>query len=90
MVGRISNPLTVIEQLTYLLFIKRLDELHTRQEAKATRTGKAMKEPIFTIGQNHLRWSHFREVAPEKMFETVRDGVFPFIKSLGGDGDSTT
>ena len=80
----------MIEQLTYLLFIKRLDELHTRQEAKAARTGKAMKEPIFTAGQNHLRWSHFREVAPEKMFETVRDGVFPFIKSLGGDGDSTT
>ena len=39
--GGISNPLSVIEQLTYLLFIKRLDELHTREERKAARTGQA-------------------------------------------------
>ena len=43
--GGISNPLSVIEQLTYLLFIKRLDELHTRKEGKAVRTGKGGKEP---------------------------------------------
>ncbi len=37
--GGVSNPLSVIEQLTYLLFIKRLDELHTLKESKAARTG---------------------------------------------------
>jgi type I restriction enzyme M protein len=93
--GGISNPLSVIEQLTYLLFIKRLDELHTLREAKAARTGKPIEEPVFTPEQDSIRWSSFKEAAPEKMFETVRDEVFPFIKSLGknggdeAEGDST-
>ena len=86
--GGISNPLSVIEQLTYLLFIKRLDELHTLKEAKAARTGKPIEDPIFAKGQDKLRWSRFKDAAPEQMFETVRDGVFPFIKTLGqGKGD---
>lgn len=91
--GGVSNPLSVIEQLTYLLFIKRLDELHTVKEAKANRTKKAIEEPIFSEDQDHLRWSRFKEEAPEKMFERVRDGVFPFMKALGqseeGEEDST-
>ena len=93
--GGISNPLSVIEQLTYLLFIKRLDELHTLKEAKAARTGKPIEYPVFTANQDKLRWSRFKEAAPEQMFETMRDGVFPFIKTLGqkgeadGDGGST-
>ena len=86
--GGISNPLSVIEQLTYLLFIKRLDELHTRKEAKAARTGKPIEGPIFAADQDRLRWSRFKEAAPEQMFETVRDGVFPFIKTLGQKGDA--
>ncbi|MCI5147203.1 MAG: hypothetical protein D3923_17165, partial [Candidatus Electrothrix sp. AR3] len=81
--GGISNPLSVIEQLTYLLFIKRLDELHTLKEAKANRLGKPIEEPIFSPEQEQLRWSRFKEKAPEQMFETVRDEVFPFIKGLG-------
>ena len=93
--GGISNPLSVIEQLTYLLFIKRLDELQTLKEAKAARTGKPIQGPIFAADQDRLRWSRFKEVAPEQMFEAVRDGVFPFIKTLGnkegtdGEGGST-
>ena len=90
--GGISNPLSVIEQLTYLLFIKRLDELHTLKERKAARIGKPVEEPVFAAGQDPLRWSRFKETAPETMFATVRDEVFPFIKGLGrngngGDGD---
>ncbi|MBO6940945.1 MAG: SAM-dependent DNA methyltransferase [Deltaproteobacteria bacterium] len=85
--GGISNPLSVIEQLTYLLFIKRLDELHTLKERKATRTKKPIEEPIFEEEQDHLRWSRFKETAPEQMFETVRDQVFPFIKTLGAKGE---
>lgn len=81
--GGISNPLSVIEQLTYLLFIKQLDEQHTRKESKANRSGKPIEEPIFAPEQDHLRWSRFKETAPEQMFETLRDDVFPFIKSLG-------
>ena len=81
--GGISNPLSVIEQLTYLLFIKGLDELHTRKEHKAARTGNPIEEPVFTAHQDDLRWSRFKELAPEQMFETVRDKVFPFVKSIG-------
>ena len=85
--GGISNPLSVIEQLTYLLFIKRLDELHTLKERKAARIGKPVEEPVFAAGQDHLRWSRFKETAPETMFATVRDEVFPFIKGLGRNGN---
>ena len=84
--GGISNPLSVIEQLTYLLFIKRLDELHTLREHKAARTGMPIEKPIFEQAQAHLRWSRFKETAPEKMFNTVKDEVFPFIKTLGNNG----
>ncbi|MBN2384607.1 SAM-dependent DNA methyltransferase [bacterium] len=81
--GGISNPLSVIEQLTYLLFIKRLDELHTLKELKAARTGQPIEKPVFSKDQDKVRWSRFKETAPEQMFVTVRDEVFPFIKSLG-------
>ena len=93
--GGISNPLTVVEQLTYLLFVKRLDELHTLEERKAARLQQAIEKPIFTAKQNHLRWSRFKETAPETMFLTVKDEVFPFIKRLGehseepAEGEST-
>ncbi|WP_045216943.1 type I restriction-modification system subunit M [Desulfonatronovibrio magnus] len=87
--GGISNPLSVIEQLTYLLFIKRLDELHTLKERQASRTGKPIERPIFKDNQENLRWSRFKETAPEQMFETVRDEVFPFIKNLNNNGNST-
>ena len=85
--GGISNPLSVIEQLTYLLFIKRLDELHTLKEHKAARTGKPIDEPVFTSAQAALRWSRFKDSAPDQMFVTMRDEVFPFMKTLGQKGE---
>ena len=85
--GGISNPLSVIEQLTYLLFIKRLDELHTLKERKAARTKKPIEDPIFTAKQDHLRWSRFKETSAEQMFDTIKDEVFPFIKTIGQDED---
>ena len=86
----ISNPLTVIEQLSYLLFIKRLDEMHTLAEAKASKTGKPIQNPVFDESETTLRWSRFKELAPKSMLEVVRDQVFPFIKSINsGDGVST-
>jgi type I restriction enzyme M protein len=86
--GGISNPLSVIEQLTYLLFIKRLDELHTLRERKASHTNMPIEDPVFTAEQDSLRWSRFKETAPEQMFETLRDAVFPFIKTIGDNGNS--
>src|SRR5690606_33974558 len=89
--GGISNPMEVIEQMTYLLFIKRLDELQTVSEKKANRTGKPVENPIFNSKQQKLRWSEFRQIGDAAtLYKTVADEVFPFIKTMGGDkGDST-
>lgn len=53
--GGIANPLEVIEQITYLLFIKRLDDLHTAQEKKATRLKRSIERPIFSSEQQTFR-----------------------------------
>jgi len=87
--GGISNPMEVIEQMTYLLFIKRLDELHAAREKKANRLKRAIENPIFDDSQQHLRWSQFKSLgSPEKMFDTVADQVFPFIKTLNGENST--
>jgi type I restriction enzyme M protein len=81
--GGISNGLTVIEQITYLLFVRRLDELHTAREKKANLLKKPIEEPIFLDNdqEQSLRWSRFKDLgSPEKMYELFRDKVFPFIK----------
>ncbi|MFY1577892.1 type I restriction-modification system subunit M [Verrucosispora sp. WMMD703] len=92
--GGISNPLEVIEQITYLLFIKRLDEIYNREHNRFERTGRKPQE-IFPEGSDEqgrkyddLRWSKFKDFAPAEMFETVRDRVFPFLRTLGGDGST--
>lgn len=88
--GGIANPLEVIEQITYLLFIKRLDDLHTAQERKATRLGRPIENPIFGPGQEDFRWSRFKHEAPAEMYRIVSTKVFPFIKELqSGREDST-
>lgn len=87
--GGISNPLEVIEQMTYLLFIKRLDEIHIAREKKANRLGHgSIDKPIFGPDQQHLRWSSFSKLGdPKQLYDTVADEVFPFIKTLGeGNG----
>ena len=91
--GGISNPLQVIEQITYLLFLRRLDELHTLAERKAKVTGTGtIDKPKFLPGQDHLRWSRFKNTDPDVMFKTVETEVFPFLRGLGDrpGGESTT
>jgi len=83
--GGISNPLEVIEQLTYLLFIKRLDEVHTLAESKAHMLSKPIEKPIFAADQENLRWSRFKNFDPKKLYTTIADEVFPFIKSMGAN-----
>jgi type I restriction enzyme M protein len=83
--GGISNPLEVIEQITYLLFIKRLDDLHTAKEKKANILNKPIDKPIFTEEQKDLRWSKFRNDPPQEMYDTVDKQVFPFIRTVSGD-----
>ncbi|MEX1077684.1 MAG: class I SAM-dependent DNA methyltransferase [Homoserinimonas sp.] len=96
--GGIANPLEVIEQITYLLFIKRLDELHTLAERKANRVGGPIEKRVFPEGMDDtgrrprtyadLRWSHFKHFSPQEMYEVVDQNVFPFIRNLGEAGSS--
>ena len=86
--GGLSNPLEVIEQLTYLLFIKRLDELHTVRENKANRLGQAIEDPIFSPNQQHLRWSRFKNIEAGQMYRLLTEQVFPFMKGLSGHESS--
>ncbi len=82
--GGVSNPLSVIEQITYLLFAKRLDDIHTAKEAQASLLGEKIENAIFENGQEHLRWSRFKDFEPERKFNVFKDEVFPFIKLLNG------
>lgn len=83
----ISNPLTVIEQISYLLFIKELDEKHTLEERKSLKFNKPIEHPIFKDDADSqiMRWSRFKDLKPSEMFDVVQNKVFPFIKTLGGD-----
>lgn len=93
--GGISNPMEVLEQITYLLFIRRLDDAHTLEESKATLLKRPMANRIFPEGTDpkgraydDLRWSRFKNFAPAEMFEVVGEHVFPFLRTRGGDGST--
>jgi type I restriction enzyme M protein len=95
--GGISNPLEVIEQITYLLFLRRLDDLHTIEELKATRLKKPVERRIFPEGTDsrgtpyeEMRWSRFKNTEARAMFETISEHVFPWLRVLGGDGSTYT
>ncbi|MCA9678709.1 MAG: SAM-dependent DNA methyltransferase [Myxococcales bacterium] len=82
--GGITNPLTVIEQISFLMFARLLDVTETRNEKKAQRTRKPFKQ-IFGPKQQHLRWSHFRQLGKgDEMLRVVRDEVFPHFRKLNG------
>ena len=97
--GGITSPVTVVEQITYLMFIKLLDDTQLRDESKANSLGLKLDHKIFGDGVciisdnplvetdfQNLRWHVFHNFDPENMFKTIRDYVFPFIKTIG---DST-
>lgn len=93
--GGISNPLEVMEQITYLLFIRRLDDAHSLEESKALILKQPMGRRVFPAGRdpkgrdyNELRWSRFKNFSAEAMFEVVSENVFPFLRTLGGEGSS--
>lgn len=83
--GGVSNPMEVIKQITYLLFIKRLDDLEIAKEKKANITSKPIADPIFDESEQELRWSNFKNLEAGVMFDLVRTKVFDFMKTLGGE-----
>lgn len=85
--GGISNPLTAIEQISYLLFIKRIDELDIKKKRDSDFTGETYKS-YFVGDKKTLRWSQFRHMEGGEMLAHIQHKVFPFLKTLGKDETS--
>ena len=94
--GGISVPSTVLEQITYLLFMKLLDDNQLKQEATANALGIKLKDKVFedgvcVISENpyvetdykNLRWNVFHNFEPGEMLVNIQEHVFPFIKNMG-------
>ena len=84
-----TNPLTVIEQITYLLFIKILDDNELRKEANAAAFDLPVADPVFDEAHQSCRWSRFRHFEAEAMYKNMTDKVFPFIKNELHSGRDT-
>jgi len=95
--GGISNPLEVIEQITYLLFMRGLDEAQLLEENKATRLKKPIERRIFPEGKDgigkdggvafeEMRWSRLKNRDPKTMFDIVSEHVFPFLRNMAEEG----
>ena len=94
--GGLVNPLEVIEQITYLMFIKELDDSDNLREKESTMLGLPYKS-IFAdevdigdrkIDGKQLKWSVFHDFHAGQMYSVVQEFVFPFIKNLHGDKNS--
>lgn len=94
--GGLTNPLDVIEQMTYLMFIRDLDDsdnIHMKESIMLGLPYKSIFEENVTIGDrkvpgNQLKWSVFHDFPAQKMYANMQENVFPFIKNLHGDKES--
>ena len=97
--GGLTNPLNVIEQITYLMFIKDLDDLDNNKKKdnlllglndyKSIFDGEIQIDDDFSVNGDELRWSTFKDFDPNRMFNIVQNEVFPFIKNLKNGEDSS-
>ena len=85
--GGVVNPLDVVEQMTYLMFIHDLDEA----DAKKAKSSLMLELPYTSIfdGHEQYKWSVFRDLSAEKMYELMQTEIFPFIKNLHSGKEST-
>src|SRR5437870_3820248 len=80
--GGISNPLQAIEQMSYLVFMRRLEDEDVKR-AQESRLVGSKYESLFE-GNEDCKWSKWTEKSADKMFEHMRDIVFPFLRKLNG------
>lgn len=89
--GGITNPLTVIEQISFLMFARLLDMRESTEQKKFDRVnrGKNKKFPgvFFKPKQQHMRWSQFKHRGGDEMLRIIRDELFPHFRNLGGNGN---
>lgn len=98
--GGITNSITILEQMTYLFFMKMLDDAQLKKESNAALLGVKVKDPVFGEGNwhnpetdkdvpyNSLRWSVFKNYDATRMYNIIRNDVFPFIKNLNSGKSS--
>jgi len=81
--GGVSNPITYIEQLSYLIFLKMLDEEENERESEQRMLGDKARRPLLFEGSaERFRWNHWKHFSGEKLRNFVRDNVFPYMGSL--------
>jgi hypothetical protein len=86
--GGITNPLTVIEQISYLVFLRMIDMRESAAERRKART-KAAVTLLYGKDEQHLRWSQLRtETDPAALLKRMRDEVFPHLRTLGREGSA--
>lgn len=98
--GGITNSITILEQMTYLFFMKMLDDSQRTKESYANLMGTIVKDPTFKEGDWHnpetdkdvpyssLRWNYFKNLEPETMYKTIGKDAFVFIKTLNEGKES--
>ena len=99
--GGITSPITVLEQITYLMFMKLLDDNQLKAEANANLLGVPLKNKVFQDGMcvisenprveteyKNLRWNVFHNFEPGEMLTNIQTYVFPFIKTIGEGKDT--
>lgn len=84
-----TNPLSVIEQITYLMFIKILDDNEIKKEKNAALFEEEVINPIFDSEHQNCRWHIFKHYEPDSMFKNMHENVFPFIKEGLHNGKDT-
>lgn len=87
--GGVANPITVIEQITYLLFFRSLDEAQTKREEEATLLGTEV-QTIFGEDQQKYRWKTFILLSAEKQFLLMQQEIFPFLQNLFNNAENDT
>ena len=100
-IAGLSSPTTVLEQMTYLMFMKLLDDIEIKKEGNAAILGLNYQSPIFkqgmytpenetrSVSYDELRWHNFKNLESTSMFDLVRNFAFPFIKVVNGGGKET-
>lgn len=86
--GGIANPLTAIEQMSYLIFLKRLEDMDNARAAAAKRKGEPYRS-VFR-GNKESRWSYWSQLPGDQMLRHVRDKVFDFLRNLGSETSTFT
>ena len=96
----VTTSITILEQMTYMFFMKMLDDTQRREEANAQLFGNKLENPTFPAGSwrnpetgnlvpyNDMRWHVFKNTGSQNMFKMVRENVFVFIKNIGSGQES--